>query len=350
MCLLLARAAFIRIINMSKVSVHIVTYNSQVFLDSLLLSLAHQMFSDFSVLVVDNASHDGAVAHLRARWPTVALVQNRDNLGFARAHNQAIHISKSEYVLTLNVDIILHERFLEELVRAMDAHGELGSASGKLLRALGDPREMGKETFSKIIDSTGIRGDRKRYWRDRGAGEEDQGQFDTACDIIGPSGAAGLYRRSALQDVRHRNEFFDESFDSYKEDIDLALRLSRKGWRSRFVPGARAYHYRRVGGERRMTVDALARHAKRPTRIALLSYRNHLYTLLKNETFLSCGRDLPWIAAWEIGKMVFLLCTKPLVVCKAWRDIFKHWGELMERRYGIQNFKVQMTNEVQSSK
>jgi GT2 family glycosyltransferase len=144
--------------------------------------------------------------------------------------------------------------------------------------------------------------------------------------------------------VRHRNEFFDESFDSYKEDIDLALRLLRRGWRSRFVPGARAYHYRRVGGERRMTADALARHAKRPTRIALLSYRNHLYTLLKNETFLSCRRDLPWIIGWEIAKMVFLLGTKPMVVFRAWGEIIRNWGRLKEKRHQIQNSKSKAQN------
>ena len=320
---------------MPKVSVHIVTYNAELFLDTLLISLAHQTFLDFSVLVVDNASSDGTRAHLRARWPTAALVHNRDNAGYARAHNQALHISTSDYALTLNADVILHERFLEELVRAMDEHAELGSVSGKLLRAWGDPRELNEKTFSHIIDSTGIVGDRKRFWRDRGAGEEDRGQYDAARDIIGPSGAAGLYRLRALQDVCVRREFFDESFGSYKEDVDCALRLQRAGWQSRFVPAARAYHYRRAGGGC-MTTDVL-RHIRRPSRIALYSYRNHLYTLIKNETLASCGRDLPGIVGWEIGKLAFLLCTKPIIVFRAWKDIITQGKALREKRREILN-------------
>src|SRR3989338_8766191 len=103
---------------MSRASVHIVTYNALPYLDPLFISLAHQIFQDFSLLIVDNASTDGTVAHLHARWPTISLVRNKENQGYARAHNQASNFTKSEYVITLNADLIVHERFLEELMHA----------------------------------------------------------------------------------------------------------------------------------------------------------------------------------------------------------------------------------------
>jgi len=312
-------------------------------------------------------------------------VKNRDNVGFARAHNQAIHFTDSEYVLVLNPDVILHEKFLERLVRAMDAVPQAGSATGKILKAMGNPKDWlyvianevkqspgdrhvptavgTRDDTVDIIDSTGITGDRKRLFRDRGAGEEDRGQYDheenisrishiglisrIGCEgIVGSSGAAAFYRRVALDSVEFEHEFFDELYHSYKEDIDLALRLSRRGWQCVYVPNARAYHFRSLSAPQFQY--RLRGYMKRPSQLVFLSYRNHLYTLIKNEP--SGLRDLPWIIGWEFGKMMFLLVIKPWVVVKAWRDIIKNWRELMERRKQNQKSKIKNQNEGISSR
>ena len=380
---------------MSKVSVHIVTFNSLPYLESMFRSLEHQAFRDFSVLVIDNASKDGTVEwierYVEEHTPpfghpsregtsidsppwrggreadgvgfNMRMVKNRENAGFARAHNQAIHFTDSEYVLTLNPDVILHERFLERLVQAMVANPRAGSASGKILRAAGTPDELSERTFTKTIDSAGIIADRKRFFRDRGAGEEDRGQYDQSGQVgrisrtgrigsdsvIGPSGAAAMYRREALVDAALKTQnsppqYFDELYHSYKEDVDLAWRLQRRGWACVFVPGARAYHFRtlKASGE---GIGKIAREYRaRAPRLAFLSYRNHWYTLVKNEAGERMWKDLPWIAGWEFAKMVFLLFTRPGVVFRAWKDIIVNWRRLMERRNQIQNSKSKTQN------
>ncbi len=330
---------------MPKVTVHIVMHNSQPFLESVLLSLEHQTFVDWSVLLVDNASNDETLQYLAERWPQYRIVRNRENAGYARAHNQAIHFTESEYVLTLNPDVILHEWYLARAVEVLDQNPHAGSATGKILRAQGKPGELGSGTFSRTLDSTGILFDRRRWFRDRGAGEEDRTQYDSCTEIFGPSGAAALYRRTALESIAYREkervEYFDELFHSYKEDVDVAWRLQRLGWRARYVPRARAYHYRHIGATGTDLRTLMREHASRSARITFLSYRNHLFLLVKNERWLKDWKDLLWLISWEFAKMGYLLLTNPLVLCRAWYSVIKNWRILIDKRtyFKTQNSK-----------
>ena len=92
---------------------------------------------------------------------------------------------------------------------------------------------------------------REQRHLDRGADQPDTGQFDTAGEIFGPSGAAAMYRRNALDDVALNGQYFDEDFFAYREDADLAWRCRLFGWTSIYVPTAVAHHRRRVTPERR---------------------------------------------------------------------------------------------------
>ena len=91
-----------------------------------------------------------------------------------------------------------------------------------------------------MIDSTGIVMLPSIRHLDRGAGELDRGQYDRDEDVFGASGAAALYRRSMLDDVRVDGEWFDEDFFAYREDADLAWRAQWRGWRCRYVAAATA--------------------------------------------------------------------------------------------------------------
>ena len=193
-------------------------------------------------LIVDNASEDGTLAIVR-RFD-VTVTESKRNTGFSKAHNVLIRESQSEYVLVLNPDAILRPTFIEEIVRALDARQDAGSASGKLLRM-----------DNMTIDSTGIVMLPNQRHLDRGADQPDAGQFDKAEDIFGASGAAAVYRRSALVDAQIEGECFDENFFAYREDADLAWRLQLLGWKSIYVPAAVAQHRRRVTPERRASLS-----------------------------------------------------------------------------------------------
>src|SRR5262245_42557614 len=183
-----------------KVAVNIVTFNRAPDMAPCLESLRRQTFSDFEIHVLDNASSDETLKAIEP-FDVHYLTRSPVNIGFCAAHNELARRFPSEYVLFLNPDTELSQTFIERLVAALDARPDAASASGKLLRMDG-----------KTIDSTGIIMLREQRHLDRGADQTDSGQFETPEDIFGPSGAAAMYRRRALDGAAIQGQYFDEDF------------------------------------------------------------------------------------------------------------------------------------------
>ena len=117
-----------------KFSVVIVNYNVKYYLEQCLCSL-YRAIDNLSaeIFVVDNASVDDSEAYLTERFPRITYIYNKENVGFARANNQAIRQVKGEYVLLLNPDTVLPEQTLEEALLFMDTHPCVGAAGVKML-------------------------------------------------------------------------------------------------------------------------------------------------------------------------------------------------------------------------
>ena len=117
-----------------KFSVVIVNYNVKYYLEQCLCSL-YRAIDNISaeIFVVDNASVDDSEAYLTERFPRITYIYNKENVGFARANNQAIRQAKGEYVLLLNPDTVLPEQTLEEALLFMDTHPCVGAAGVKML-------------------------------------------------------------------------------------------------------------------------------------------------------------------------------------------------------------------------
>jgi GT2 family glycosyltransferase len=206
-------------------------------------------------LLVDNASTDASREAARSLGPEVRVLALAENVGFAAAMNAGIDASAGRYVLALNPDCRLEPDFAAILARRLDAPdaADVGSASGRLLRADGpELRPNG------LLDSTGIYFTASGRHFDRGAGEPAEGLYLAEGEIFGPSGAAGFYRRKALEEARIATGYFDADFFLYREDADLAWRLRSLGWRSLYVPSAVAHHRRRNLPERRRRMTELA--------------------------------------------------------------------------------------------
>ncbi len=204
-------------------------------------------------LLVDNASADES--REVGRGLGARVLTQVENVGFAAAMNAGIEASTGRYVLALNPDCRLEPDFAATLMRRLDApDGEdVGSASGRLLRAEGPGL-----TPSGLLDSAGIYFTASGRHFDRGSGEPAAGRYLEEAEVAGASGAAGFYRRSALESARISTGYFDADFFLYREDADLAWRLSKLGWRSLYVPRAVAYHRRRNLPERRRQMTDLA--------------------------------------------------------------------------------------------
>jgi len=290
------------------------------FLPDLLRSLSEQTYKDFSVLLIDNASSDGVDTFVRAQFPQVTMLRNTRNVGFSPAHNQGVRYAlerwsgenlSDRFVLVTNPDVIMTPTFIENLMREVEKQPEPGAFGGKLLRAYNEhpEDESLRETMkSDRIDSTGIVAKRTRTFHERGAGELDRGQYDEAKDVFGISGALALYRASALETVRYKDEFFDHDFFAYKEDVDLCWRMRLLGWPIRYVPEAIAYHHRNMFGAEKSGLWELIKNRRRKSlRRSYFSNRNHWNMLFKNELVWNGLLALPWLLGMEIARFVYVL-------------------------------------------
>ena len=320
-----------------KLSIQIVAYNDMEDLKDCLDSLYQQNYKDFSITVVDNNSSDGTVDQLKKNYPSIRLIANHQNLGFAQAHNQAIEQTSTPYILVLNPDTIFEPSFLMSLMAVMEEDASLGSVSGKMLKLA----DLSDRKRTDIIDTTGIILFKNRKAIDRGQGEQDVGQYDNQQDILGPSGAAALYSRKALETVKWQGGYFDQDFFAYKEDIDIAWRLRLFGWKSKFVPQAIGYHKRKVGLD---TSSVRKTRRQRNPQFNYFSYRNHLYLVYKNETSSNLFWWFPYIFWYEFKKFFYLLLFEPFTL-KGLKDFFDNYSDLSRKRKYIQsNIKVDKKN------
>lgn len=212
-----------------RLSVCVATYNGRSLLERMLPTLAAQSYRDFGVIVVDDASSDDTVAWLKRSWPEVRVVALEVNGGVTAAFNECLRATAGSPVVALfNNDMELAPECLGELVRALDAHPNAGSAGAKLMDA---NRSGVLDGAGDVFDLAGT------GWR-RGHGQRDDGRYDRAEPVFGACGGAAAYRREALEQVG----LFDEAFHAFVEDTDWALRAQLAGWECRYVPTAVALH------------------------------------------------------------------------------------------------------------
>ncbi len=347
-----------------KVSIVIASWNGSVYIKNCLQSVFRQKQLNFvkrdipfspdqedeevlaeylaEVIVIDNGSQDGTVQIIENDFAEqVTLVRQRHNLGFAAAYNRGIHWSRGEYVLILNQDVVLSDDYLSLLVPFLDAYEKIGVVIGRTMRC----HYPFKPT--RIVDSLGLAVGPNFQISNIGAGQKYQGDKKEAIPVFGFSGAIALLRRQALNDVMFANQFFDEDFVSYKEDVDLSWRLRWRNWDIVYVPEAVAYHHRSIQEGRDENNFGIAKHyLAKPDFINFLSYRNHLFVLIKNLPFFIWLRYFFPINFYEFKKAVFLLAFKPSILLKAWRDvIIKMPRFLLKRRHILSQKKIK-TNAI----
>ena len=238
---------------MVDVSIIVVAHNDEADLPLSLASSAAQTGVSIETILVDNAPNDRSREIAASRVPPVHVVAMAENVGFAAGMNRGIEASSGRYVLALNPDCRLAPDFAAVLAACLDARADAGSASGRVFRAQGP-----QLAATDRLDSTGLYFTSSGRHFDRDSGEPAAGRSLSEAEIFGASGAAGFYRREALETAKISTGYFDADFFLYREDADLAWRLQRLGWRCVYVPGAIAYHRRRNLPERRRSMTAAA--------------------------------------------------------------------------------------------
>jgi GT2 family glycosyltransferase len=197
-----------------------------------LRSLREITYPNYHILLIDNGSTDESVKEITPHLnSTIHFTCNRENAGFTRGSNQGIQYAMeqgAEFVLLLNNDTRVRPDFLDYMV-SCPSNPDVGMVQPLMLR-MNNPW---------MIDSTGhiIR------WglvEDRGSGEDFQGQYRDAHDLIGCSGAAGLYRVSMFR----RIGLFDYRYTNGYEDSEFSWRAWLAGWKTAYAPCAIVDHRR----------------------------------------------------------------------------------------------------------
>lgn len=304
-----------------KLSVCIVTWNSSKYMESCLKALREQTFKDFELLIVDNNSSDDTVLLAKKYYPESKVIINEENLGFCGGHNIGIQRSVGEYYMPYNPDIIAEPDFLAYMVRAMELDPKVGSVSGKLRRF--DPIQNKK---TNVIDSTGVYFKKNRRSLDRGSEEIDAGQFDSIQYVFGSSGAAPLYRRTMLEDIKLNEQYFNEGFFAYREDVDLAWRAQLKGWKCLYDYRALAYHVRNNTPEKRSQMT---------TFVNMHSVKNRILMIYQNESLLGLLKDGFVFVLYDLLILAYVL-FKERTSIPAIKYLISHRREINLTRKEIQ--------------
>jgi GT2 family glycosyltransferase len=194
-----------------------------------------------SIVVVDNASGDGTTDMVREQFPSVRLIANDENRGFAAGSNQAIRATQAPFVLLLNPDTEVLPGALAALLSVFEEDPRAGAAAAQLIlpdgsvqpscRSFPEPAALLYDALglARLFPSSEILGRyRMTYWDHRTRREVEQ-----------PMASALALRRAALDEIG----LFDEDFPLYFNDVDLCYRLREARWRIIFDPAAKVRHY-----------------------------------------------------------------------------------------------------------
>lgn len=229
---------------MASLSVIIVNYNVQFFLENCLHSVFQAMKGiEGEVIVVDNNSVDGSVKMLREKFPQAKLIANHENLGFSKANNQAMKAAKGKYLLLLNPDTVVEEDTFLKCLHTFEEDSEVGGIGVKMLDGKGNFLPESKRglptpavAFYKIFGLSVLFPKSKRFSQYH-LGHLSKNE-NHEVEIL--SGAFMMLRKSVIDQIG----MLDESFFMYGEDIDLSYRIRQAGYKNIYLADTSIIHYK----------------------------------------------------------------------------------------------------------
>ncbi|WP_144940559.1 glycosyltransferase family 2 protein [Paenibacillus sp. 32O-W] len=225
-------------------SIIILNYNTrELTLKALRSVYASRTGYQFEVILIDNASSDSSVEKIREEFPQVQLIENQENVGFAKANNQGMRIATGRYILLLNSDTIVQTDTLEIMVRFMDEHPDVGASGCKVILPDGSLDKACRRGFptpsasfyyafgiSKLFPHV------PRFNQYQLGYLNPDEEYPVDCLV----GAFMLVRRKAIDEVG----LLDEQFFMYGEDVDWCYRIKQAGWTNYYYPKTHIIHYK----------------------------------------------------------------------------------------------------------
>jgi len=234
------------------VSVVIVSWNTcQLTLDCVRSLESSRNSLSTEIIVVDNASSDGTVEQLRRQFPHVNVIENRENLGFARGNNVGLKICTGKYVALINSDVVVPQGCLEKMLSFMEENARIGMLGPKMILRDGS---IGKSVYASptvwnwFCNGLGLS---SLFKHSKLFANFELADFDynKTQDVDMLTGWFWLVRSTALQEVG----VLDDQFFMYGEDIDWPSRFRKAGWRVTYCSEAEAIHYCGASSDRAPT-------------------------------------------------------------------------------------------------
>ena len=306
-------AEFPKTERLPKVSIIIVNTNELHHLQRCLPSIFKQRYPNYEVIVIDNASVDGSINYIEENFPTIRVIQNKVNLGYAGANNVGFQKADQKYIAVLNPDTEVDSNWLQELINALENNKKAGLATPKIL-LMDKPQKINacgnNITYSGLTVCRGLEQPAEKY---------------TKPDVVSAvSGAAFVIKREVLEKIGG----FDESFFIYYEETDLSLRALLAGYQCLFVP----------------TSIVLHKYAFRFTpKKCFYQERNRYYSLLKTLKWPTFFALLPELLLSELLAWGYVLLKGPEHIESKFRSylwLIQNRSLILESRRKTQKLRV----------
>lgn len=304
-----------------KTAIVILNWNGQKLLEQFLPSIVNFSSELADVYVADNASSDASISFVREHFPSVKIVENSSNGGYAKGYNDALSTIDAEIYCLINSDVEVTQDWLPPVLDVFKRNENTAIIQPKLL----DFKDKSKFEYAGagggFIDLYGYPYCRGRLFNTL---EEDNGQFDDQAKIFWASGACFFIRSK----VYHQLEGFDEDYFAHQEEVDLCWRTQNEGFEVEYVGTSTVYH---VGG---------ATLQESNPKKTFLNFRNSLLNVIKNVPkqwflFVVFSR----LILDGIAGIKFLIELRPIhtwAIIKAHLSVYKNFYRFLKKRRKLQ--------------
>jgi len=309
------------------VSAIVVSKGTGNYIFSCLESLYRQAKVPDEVIVIDNSLNKDFPPALQRTYSDIKVYVASENLFYCAALNKGIDISRGDFILCLNDDVILDGGFIKLSIEGFLKDRAIGMVSGKILRLQGD-----------ILDSTGLFFTPWGAAKERGYGQKDEGRYEKEEYIFGVNGAAAFYRRHMLEDIKIGAEYLDSDYRIFYEDLDVSWRAQNAGWKAYYIPQAIAYHARGATARASPVTGANKRWARRylNNQLYLDLFKNRYLTIIRNETIAGFLLRAPFMFFYDLAAWAYTLFFRPKIIIDFFLNI-NYLKDAFKKRILIRN-------------
>jgi len=295
------------------VSIIILNFNAGDLLVNCIESIKKSNYSNYEIILVDNASTDNSITLCKTKFPKITYIQNDKNLGYSEGNNIGVHHAQGDYIAILNPDTLVKPDWLDELILGYRTFGE-GLYQPKLL-SIDDKTRI--NTAGNMVQLFG-------FGFSRGKGEKDTGQYDSLHKIGFASGACLFTAKTVFDKLGG----FEPFLFAYNEDMDLGWRAAKIGIDSYFIASAVVYHAESYS------------HKWSATKFFLLE-QNRLYCILTHYSLGTRIKLAPFFVLTELA-LLFYFASKKMLKQKirAYSSIIRNKKYIAKKRVESEKYRM----------